>query len=47
MDEPPISRQLSAKRIRQNETEQIIAETKARYSEGFVEISILWKGKLY
>jgi hypothetical protein len=33
--------------VRQKETEQIIAETKARYSEGFVEISILWKGKLY
>jgi hypothetical protein len=33
--------------IRQNEAEQIIAETKARYLEGFVEISILWKGKLY
>ena len=33
--------------VRQNETEQVIAETKACYSEGFVEISILWKGKLY
>jgi hypothetical protein len=33
--------------IRQNETKQVIAETKARYSQGFVEISILWKGELY
>jgi hypothetical protein len=33
--------------IRQNETKQTIAETKARYSEHFVEISILWKGELY
>jgi hypothetical protein len=33
--------------IRQSETEQMIAATKARYSEGFVAISVLWKGKLY
>ena len=33
--------------IRQAETEQVIAATKARYAEGFVAISVLWKGKLY
>jgi hypothetical protein len=33
--------------IRQVETEQVIAATKARYAAGFVDISVLWKGKLY
>ncbi len=33
--------------IRQIETEQVIAATKARYAAGFVAISVLWKGKLY
>jgi hypothetical protein len=33
--------------IRQSEIKQIIVETKARYSDHFVEISILWKGELY
>jgi hypothetical protein len=33
--------------IYQSETKQIIAKTKAHYSEGFVEISILGKGGLY
>jgi hypothetical protein len=33
--------------IRQNETEQVIAATKARYAAAFVDISVLWKGKLY
>jgi hypothetical protein len=33
--------------IRQIETEQVIATTKARYAAGFVAISVLWKGKLY
>ena len=33
--------------IRQIETEQVIAATKARYAAAFVDISVLWKGKLY
>jgi hypothetical protein len=33
--------------IRQVETEQVIAAAKARYAAAFVEISVLWKGKLY
>jgi hypothetical protein len=33
--------------IRQCETTQIIAYTKARYLNGFIDISILWKGELY
>ena len=33
--------------IRQSQTEQVIAETKARYSKAFASISILWKEKLY
>lgn len=33
--------------IRQTETEQVIAATKARYAASFVDISVLWKGKLY
>jgi hypothetical protein len=33
--------------IKQIETEQVIAATKARYAAGFVAISVLWKGKLY
>jgi hypothetical protein len=33
--------------IRQVETEQVIAATKARYAAAFVDISVLWKGKLY
>jgi hypothetical protein len=33
--------------IRQAETEQVIAATKARHAEGFVAISVLRKGKLY
>jgi hypothetical protein len=33
--------------IRQTETEQVIAATKARYATSFVDISVLWKGKLY
>jgi hypothetical protein len=33
--------------IRQSEIKQIIVETKGRYSDHFVEISILWKGELF
>jgi hypothetical protein len=33
--------------IRQPETEQVIAATKARYAAAFVNIAVLWKGKLY
>jgi hypothetical protein len=33
--------------IRQIETEQVIAATKARYAAAFVDITVLWKGKLY
>jgi len=33
--------------IRQIETEQVIAAIKARYAAAFVDISVLWKGKLY
>ena len=33
--------------IRQIETEQVIAATKARYAAAFIDISVLWKGKLY
>jgi hypothetical protein len=33
--------------VRQIETEQVIAATKARYSQAFQVISVLWKGKLY
>jgi hypothetical protein len=33
--------------IRQIETEQVIAATKARYAARFADISVLWKGKLY
>jgi hypothetical protein len=33
--------------IRQPETEQVIAATKARYAAAFVDITVLWKGKLY
>jgi len=33
--------------IRQKETEPVIAEIKARHSEAFVAITVLWKGKLY
>jgi hypothetical protein len=33
--------------IRQNETEQVIAATKARYEAAFVDITVIWKGKLY
>jgi hypothetical protein len=33
--------------IRQIETEKLIAATKARYAAAFVDITVLWKGKLY
>jgi hypothetical protein len=33
--------------IRQSEIEQVITDIKARYAAAFVDISILWKGKLY
>jgi hypothetical protein len=33
--------------IKQRETEQVIAATKARYAAAFVDITVLWKGKLY
>jgi hypothetical protein len=33
--------------IRQLETEQVIAAAKARYAAAFVDVSVLWKGKLY
>jgi len=33
--------------IRQIETEQVIAAIEARYVATFVDISVLWKGKLY
>lgn len=33
--------------IRQIETEQVITATKARYAAAFIDISVLWKGKLY
>jgi hypothetical protein len=33
--------------IRQTETAEVIAAAKARYAAAFVEISVLWKGKLY
>jgi len=33
--------------IRQPETEQVIAATQARYAAAFVDITVLWKGKLY
>lgn len=33
--------------IRQIETEQVIAATKARYAATFVNITVIWKGKLY
>jgi hypothetical protein len=33
--------------IRQTETEQVIAAAKARYAAAFVDIAVLWKGKLY
>jgi hypothetical protein len=33
--------------IRQTETEQVIAATKARYAAAFVDITVLWKGTLY
>jgi hypothetical protein len=33
--------------IQQIETEQVIAATKARYAAAFVDIAVLWKGKLY
>lgn len=38
---------ISEYNIRQIETEQVIAATKARYAAAFVDISVLWKGKLY
>jgi hypothetical protein len=38
---------ISEYNIRQIEIEQVIAATKARYAAGFVDISVLWKGKLY
>ena len=33
--------------IRQVETEQVIAAIKARYVAAFIDITVLWKGKLY
>jgi hypothetical protein len=33
--------------IRQQETEQVIAEIKRRYSKDFVAIHVLWKRQLY
>jgi hypothetical protein len=38
---------LQSRGIRQIETEQVIAATKARYAAAFVNIAVLWKGKLY
>ena len=38
---------ISEYNIRQIETEQVIADIKARYAAAFVDISVLWKGKLY
>jgi hypothetical protein len=33
--------------IRQIETEQVIAVTNARYAAAVVNITVLWKGRLY
>jgi hypothetical protein len=33
--------------IRQRETEEVIANTKARYAQAFEAIFVLWKDKLY
>jgi hypothetical protein len=33
--------------IRQTETEHVIAATEARHAAAFVNITVLWKGRLY